>query len=92
MPTKQQPPQNTGEEQLQAQHREAGIAQQVLDALGQPENLQRVQIRPLWEGRYRVNILVGLDTNSARVASSYFLVVDGKGSIVTSTPSLTRED
>jgi hypothetical protein len=44
----------------------------------------------LWEDHYRVNVLVGPDAASARVANSYFLVVDGDGAIVTSTPRLTR--
>ena len=31
----------------------AMIGEQVLHALGEPQNLLRVQVRPLWDGKYR---------------------------------------
>ena len=31
----------------------------VLRALGRPADFQAVQVRPLWAGHYRVNVLVG---------------------------------
>ena len=37
-----------------------------------------------------MNIFVGADAASAKVAHSYFLVVDGDGRIVESTPKLTK--
>lgn len=72
-------------EQLQA-----AIGNRVMQALGPPRELERVQVRPLWEGRYRVNVFVGPDAASATVAHSYFLVTDAGGNIVSSTPALTR--
>jgi hypothetical protein len=91
MPTAQQREQ----QQRLAQHRgetlDALIAEQVLHALGKPGDLLRVQVRPLWEGYYRVNVLVGADAASARVAHSYFLVADGDGGVLASTPNLTRQ-
>lgn len=89
--TKTQPPQKPQDrEQGTGEMRNALIGEQVLHALGQPGNLLMVQVRPLWENHYRVNILVGVDVTSARVADSYFLVADGDGQITASTPLLTR--
>jgi hypothetical protein len=68
----------------------AAIGKQVTHALGQPNDLQQVQVRLLWGDRYRVNVLVGGDAVSARVAHSYFLVADGNGNILASTPQITR--
>jgi hypothetical protein len=68
----------------------AVIGGNVLRALGQPGTLLRVEVRPLWEDRYRVNVLVGLDAASVRVSDSFFLVTDGDGNILASTPTITR--
>jgi hypothetical protein len=32
------------------------VREQVLHALGEPEGLLNVQVRPLWEGHFRVKI------------------------------------
>jgi hypothetical protein len=69
----------------------AKIGDQVLRALGQPSDLNRVQIRRLWKDRYRINVLVGEDVVSARVAHSYFVVADGDGNIITSNPKITQK-
>ena len=66
------------------------IEQQVLQALGKPSNLFKVQIRPVWDNHYRVNVLVGADAASARVANSYFLAVNAEGTLIASTPKLGR--
>src|SRR5579883_1991369 len=66
------------------------LGQSVLRTLGEPSNLQRVQVHELWDGHYRVNIYVGVDGVSARVAHSYFLVLDGDANIVSATPAVTR--
>jgi len=62
----------------------------VLGALGEPADFLGLQIRQLWEDHYRVNVLVGKDAASVRIAHSYFLVADGNGNIVASTPALIR--
>src|SRR5207249_10797464 len=41
------------------------IGERVLSQLGQPVDLHRVQVRRLWDGHYRVNILIGADAASA---------------------------
>jgi len=66
------------------------IGQHVMHRLGQPNDLLRVSVVPLWEAYYRVNILVGADIASARVAQSYFLQADGDGNILVATPEITR--
>jgi hypothetical protein len=58
--------------------------------LGQPGDLHRVQVRWLWEDHYRVNVLLGVDAASAKVAHSYFLVADGDGNILASTLKLLK--
>jgi hypothetical protein len=38
-----------------------------------------------------VNVLVGADVVSVRIPHSYFLVVDGDGTILASTPEITKQ-
>ncbi len=71
-------------------HLAAAIGGQVMRALGRPADPFRVQVRRLWEDRYRVNVLVGGDATSTTVAHSYFLVADGDGAITAATPAITR--
>jgi hypothetical protein len=69
----------------------AEIGKHVIHTLGQPGELYRVQVRQLWDNNFRVNVFIGADTNSFRLAHSYFLVADGDGNIVNSTPEITRQ-
>jgi len=87
----QQDKQDTDQEKQERQQLKAVIGKHVIHSLGQPGDLHRVQVRPLWEDHYRVNVLVGLDAASAKVAHSYFLVADGKGNIIESTPKIIRQ-
>jgi len=70
---------------------DAEISEHVLDALGRPRNLYSVQVRPLWQDRYRVNVFVGADVVSARIAHSFFVIVDREGTVVAATPRITKE-
>jgi hypothetical protein len=90
MPTIQQTEQIKDPERRKHETRNALVRQQVLNALGDPGDLLKVQVRLLWENHYRVNILVGTDITTARVAHSYFLVADDNGTIVASTPTITK--
>lgn len=90
MPTKQQGQRTTDQEQAERQQRHGAIAKRVLQSLGPPGDLHRVQIRPLWQDYYRVNVLLGPDAISAKVAHSYFLLADRDGNILASTPEITR--
>jgi hypothetical protein len=78
-----------------SRHEPAGhdvtIGQQVMDSLGSPTNLRAVQVRRLWENRYRVNVFLGGDYASATVAHSYFLLTDSDGNILESTPQIIRK-
>jgi hypothetical protein len=91
MSTKQQKQQSADQENQQLSQRAAVIADYVMDALGLPGDLHRVQVRPLWQDHYRVNVLVGVDAASAKVAHSYFLVADSAGTIIASTPKIRKE-
>jgi hypothetical protein len=94
MPTKQQDNQEKQEKARRSEERHllnAVIGKQVMHTLGQPDELRGVQVRPLWDDHYRVNVLVGPDAASVKVAHSYFLVADGQGNVVTSTPSITKQ-
>ena len=72
------------------QRHQAAIRGQVIRTLGTPGDLQLVQVRQLWDDHYRVNVLIGENVASTRVAHSYFLVADGDGKILTSTPAITK--
>jgi len=69
----------------------ARIGEQVLHALGKPPNLLTVQVRPLWDGNYRVNILVGAEAACAKIPHSYFVVADGDGNILATTPKIHKK-
>jgi len=90
MPTTQQGEQLKDPERHKREALNALLRQQVLNALGAPGDLLKVQVRPLWENHYRVNVVVGADMTSPRVAHSYFLVADGDGTIVASTPAIRK--
>jgi len=91
MPTKQEDEQHADQEKQARQQLSAVIGKHVIHTLGHPGDLYTVQVRQLWEDRYRVNVLVGLDAASTKVAHSYFLVADSDGNITASTPKITRQ-
>jgi hypothetical protein len=67
------------------------IAEQVMHSLGEPKDLIMVQVRWLWEDRYRVNVFVGAAVTSAQIVNSYFLIVDSNAKIMTATPSIIKQ-
>jgi hypothetical protein len=91
MTAEQQEKRRAAQEVPAYERQNAAIGGHVMRALGQPGALHGVQVRQLWEGHYRVNVLVGADASSVRVAHSYFLVTDGDGNVLVSTPSITRQ-
>jgi hypothetical protein len=91
MSTQQQEIEHKVQETQARQQRKAVIGQHVMHTLGQPADLHTVQVRYLWEDHYRVNVFVGVDAASAKVAHSYFLVADSDGNILASTPKVTRQ-
>ena len=66
------------------------IGAQVIRTLGKPDGLHDLQVRRLWQDHYRVNVFIGPDAASARIANSYFVKSDSDGNIVTSTPKITK--
>jgi len=70
---------------------DAAISKHVMHTLGQPGDLYKLQVRRLWQDRYRVNVLTGPDASSIKIAHSYYLVVDAEGGIVASTPAITKQ-
>jgi hypothetical protein len=68
------------------------IGGQVLRALGGAAGKGRVEVRPLWEGHYRVNVVVGDSPGRVTIPHSYFLRADGAGNVLESTPVLPRQD
>jgi hypothetical protein len=75
----------------EAQRLHGTIGQHVLDMLGSPPRLHRLQIRHLWADRYRVNVLNGTDATCVKIDHSYFVVVDDDGNIMVSTPRITKQ-
>jgi hypothetical protein len=69
---------------------EAVVGDYVMSALGRPAGLYRVQVRHVWGGSYRVNVFVGPDVASFKVAHSYFLRADTDGKILSCCPALAR--
>jgi hypothetical protein len=91
MPTTTQREQRKDMEQHQRETLSALLGEQVIHALGAPDDLRQVQVRWLWENHFRVNVFLGADAASARIANSYFVEADSNGNIVTSTPKLTKQ-
>lgn len=75
---------------LHERQRRWTVGQQVIQMLGAPVQLQQLQVRPLWDTHYRVNVVVGADLVSARIAHSFFLTADDAGHIIACTPAITR--
>jgi hypothetical protein len=90
MPPQQQEKRPTDEEKQERRALHSLLGKHVIHALGQPGDLLRVQVQQVWEDHYRVNVFVGVDAASVKVAHSYFLVTDGEGNILASTPEITK--
>jgi hypothetical protein len=66
------------------------IGRRVVQSLGSPVDMLKVKVHPLGNDHYRVNVLVGKNVGSARIADSFFLTADEQGNIVTSSPKIVR--
>jgi hypothetical protein len=91
MAMQHQEKQDRDQENQERQQRNALIGEKVLHALGEPADLRKVLVRRLWADRYRVNVLVGVDAATTKVAHSYFLVVGSEGNIIASTPAIAKQ-
>lgn len=66
------------------------VRKQVVRSLGSPDGLLKVQVVPIGQDRYRVNVFVGKTVTSGRIADSFFLSTDEEGTILTSSPEIVR--
>lgn len=66
------------------------IGRHVVRSLGSPGDMLGVRVHPVGTDRFRVNVLVGKNAASARIADSFFVTADGEGNIVTSSPRIAR--
>jgi hypothetical protein len=90
MPTTGQRTQRKDMERHKRETLNAAVGAQVMHTLGEPVNLHTVQVRWLWEHRYRVNVFVGKDAGSVRIANSYFVRADQDGNILATSPKLAK--
>jgi hypothetical protein len=91
MPTKEQDHQQTERAEQARKQRSSVIVGQLLQALGRPAILHRVDVRHLWDEHYRANVYVGADAVSTRVAHSFFVVADADGNILASEPDIKKQ-
>jgi len=68
----------------------AVIRENVMNDLGRPADLYQVQVCPLWNNNYRVNVFVGANAACVKVAHSFFLAADGDGKVLDSTPRIAK--
>ena len=91
MSTNQQEKEPASQKKADDEQLNAVIEKHVMRTLGRPGDLQRVQVRRLWNDHYRVNVVVGLDSASAKIPHSYFLVVGSDGKIIASNPEIAKQ-
>lgn len=91
MPPTEQVKQQTAAAEPKTERQSGSIARQLLQTLGRPVTLYRVEVRHLWEKHYRANVLIGADAASVRIAHSFFLCIDEDGNIIASAPAITRK-
>jgi hypothetical protein len=68
----------------------ARVGKQVLLALGTPPGWHEVQVRVLWDGHFRANVLMGESATCCTIGHSFFLVTDGTGNVVESSPEIVK--
>jgi hypothetical protein len=90
MSTKQEDQRRAEQEASGRRSLEALVSESVMHGLGRPAGLHRVQARQVFGGNYRVNVFVGEDAASAKVAHSFFVAADADGKVIESSPAITR--
>lgn len=91
MPTTEHEKQKAGAAERMPEQQSGIIVRQILQTLGRPDALHRVEVRHLWEKHYRVNVFVGANAASLRIAHSFFLSTDEDGNIIASAPAITQQ-
>lgn len=86
-----QPPENKKEDNRD--DLQQFVIDQVLNELGIPDNLFRVDAKHLWDDRYRVNVYCSLTQNRAlneiRITDSFHVTVDDDK--ISSMPPISRK-
>jgi len=90
LPEKQEEQRLTQKKKQEVGLLEAVVRDNVLSKLGQPDDLHRVQVKCVWGNNYRVNVFVGPDAVSSKVAHSFFLKADEDGKILSFGPAITK--
>jgi hypothetical protein len=90
MPAKEQGKHQAEQAEQTHEQRSSVIAHQLLQTLGRPSALYRVEIRHLWDDHYRANVFVSSGPATTRLAHSFFIVADNDGKIIASEPGITR--
>ncbi len=90
MATKQQTDFDAEEKAMARDALNAAIGKNVIRSLGSPADMLKVKVYPVGSETYRVNVMVGKDICSSRVADSFFLTADEEGNIVTCSPQIVR--
>ena len=71
----------------------AEVEQWILEELGEPSNLLKVEAKPLWEDYFRVNVYtqtdVGLSAKEVAVSDSFFVFKSEAGFL--SNPPIVRK-
>ena len=68
-----------------------GIARKILADLGKPSDLARIDVRPLWDECFRVNVLCTTSLGMmeiTRITDSFFIMTSADGEIVGSSPTI----
>ena len=70
------------------------IQEAVLERLGKPDDFWKVDVKPLWENRFRVNVWteqMGRIGPTHRIVDSFFIVASPEGGIVESRPQISKK-
>jgi hypothetical protein len=89
-PSSLKPDEESVSKKERAEEMSAAVCASVIQSLGSPPNLFRVAAMRLWGAHYRVNVQIGNDAVSIRIAHSFFVAVDEKGNVTESTPRIVR--
>jgi len=90
MATKQQSDLDAEAKSMARHALNAIIGKNLIQSLGSPADMLTVKVNPVGRETYRVNVMVGKDICSSRVADSFFLTADEEGNIVTCSPQIVR--
>jgi len=73
------------------------LERQVIERLGEPENLHKIAVKPLWDDFYRVNVIceeeaegIQMALSQYRITDSFFVQASPEGGIIRSKPEITK--